>query len=445
MKVNLLLGARSKIKDVKNSNVESIEAKKEIKKEMKAEKDTCVKDVKQPFVDEKLVKKDKDSRQLSIEERDCKKEKDSRQGLVEEKSFKKESLLGQKLKMAKIFGASSEDESTTRNSKPPTPNTSAGNQPSMVQIPVKGAKLSVDQVSSDSEPEKLLESPALESDSDDGLLSRPPTPSFPTTKTEELKVASPSKVVKLDPVPLISEQVQEVKPKTKQEEIRTKARTENRESSRDLFNDFTDEEVSTSESRTKNKKDEQPAKLERKPDLHEHPGKVFNQSKEKKMDTNDLSEAEVKCKEVNASQEKKSDINVSLKESTPEPELVVKRTVISQEETESAGHALLGEEPVEATAPQPVDSLPADAAGSDLTNLVQTTPEPEVVVERTVISQEETEEPAEATAPQPVDPLEDDPASMTAQVSHLLTGILFGKYFFNFGTLQRVKFKGFQS
>merc|ERR1712013_319577 len=126
---------------------------------------------------------------------------------------KEKSLLGQKLKMAKIFGTSSEDESTTRNSKPPTPNTSASKQSSMVQIPVKGAKLNVDQVFSDSEPEKQLESPALESDSDDGLPSRPPTPSFPTTKTEELKVASPPKIVKLDPVPIISDQVQEVKPK----------------------------------------------------------------------------------------------------------------------------------------------------------------------------------------------------------------------------------------
>merc|ERR1719431_1359511 len=376
----------------------------------------------------------------------------------------------------------------------------------MVQIPVKGAKLSVDQVFSDSEPEKQLESPALESDSDDGLPSRPPTPSFPTTKTEELKVASPPKVVKLDPVPIISEQVQEVKPKTKQEELKTKARTENRENSRDLFNDSTDEEVSTSESRPKNKKDKdrsrhtsaherqkenenlfdslltvnvdlpsrtvprkspggtalkspgclkspstkspgksstptvspgshrspmiypggkptyllahmhdkaasreaekihraqeremqkrgsdkvskesfktkkdvpeastkksedssnklsktkeerkfddssensnkaldggtthkQLAKLEKKPELHDHSVKVFNQSKEKKMDTNDLSEAEAKCIEANTSQEKKSDINVSLKESKLEmdseqvnekPEIKVKEKV----------------------------------------------------------------------------------------------------------------------
>merc|ERR1712203_51311 len=217
--------------DVKNSNVELIEAKKEIKKEIKAEKDICVKDVKQPSVDEKLSKKDKDSRRSLVEEKSFKKDKDFRQTLGEEKSskkdkkkhmmkkekrrdkepkenFKEKSLLGQKLKMAKIFGTSSEDESTTRNSKPPTPNTSASKQPSMVQIPAKGAKLSVDQVFSDSEPEKQLESPALESDSDDGLPSRPPTPSFPTTKTEELKVASPPKVVKLDPAPIISEQVQ---------------------------------------------------------------------------------------------------------------------------------------------------------------------------------------------------------------------------------------------
>ena len=170
-------------------------------------------------------------------------------------------------------------------------------------------------------------------------------------------------------------------------------------------------------------------------------------------------------------------------QAAPEPELVVKRTVISQEETVSAVNALLGEsfeEPVEATAPQPVDSIddnplgscaddeaaaavaglaaemspdnnedwhnvPADAAESDLTNFVQATSEPELVVERTVsagnaLLDESFEEPVEATAPQPV-----DADSMTAEVSYLLTGILFGKYFFNLCTLQRDKFKGFQS
>merc|ERR1711981_914320 len=39
---------------------------------------------------------------------------------------KEKSLLGQKLKMAKIFGTSSEDEGNSRNSKPPTPNTAGG-------------------------------------------------------------------------------------------------------------------------------------------------------------------------------------------------------------------------------------------------------------------------------------------------------------------------------
>merc|ERR1712106_176078 len=277
--------------DIKISNVESMEAKKEIKKEVKVEKDTTIsKDSRQSSVDEKPFKKDKDSRQSSVDEKPFKKEKDSRQdsrqnsvegksfkkekefrqSLVDEKSskkdkkkhlmkkekrrdkelkesFKEKSPLGQKLKMAKIFGTSSEDESTSRNSKPPTPNTSASKHSSMAQIPVKGTKLSVDQVFSDSEPEKQLESPALESDSDDGLPSRPPTPSFPTTKTEEPKVSSPPKAVKLDPAPIITEQ----------EEVKTKARTETRENSRDLFNDSTDEEVPSSDSRPKNKKEKE--------------------------------------------------------------------------------------------------------------------------------------------------------------------------------------------
>merc|ERR1712013_719134 len=56
-------------------------------------------------------------------------------------------------------------------------------------------------------------------------------------------------------------------------------------------------------------------KSERKPEFHENSGKVLNQVKEKKMDTDDVLEAEAKCKEVNISQEKKSDINVSLKDS----------------------------------------------------------------------------------------------------------------------------------
>jgi len=57
-------------------------------------------------------------------------------------------------------------------------------------------------------------------------------------------------------------------------------------------------------------------------------------------------------------------------QSAPEPEPVVKRTVISQEETESAVNALLGEsfesfeENVEAAAPQPVETLDDDPMNS---------------------------------------------------------------------------------
>ena len=71
--------------------------------------------------------------------------------------------------MAKIFGTSYENESTTQNSKPSTPNTSPSKHLPMAQIPVKRTKSRVNQVFSDSEP-KQVESPALESDSDDGLL-----------------------------------------------------------------------------------------------------------------------------------------------------------------------------------------------------------------------------------------------------------------------------------
>merc|ERR1711981_612768 len=54
-----------------------------------------------------------------------KKEKKRERGKSKEVG-KEKSLLGQKLKMAKIFGTSSEDEGNSRNSKPPTPNTAGG-------------------------------------------------------------------------------------------------------------------------------------------------------------------------------------------------------------------------------------------------------------------------------------------------------------------------------
>merc|ERR1712223_945095 len=99
---------------------------------------------------------------------------------------KEKSLLGQKLKMAKIFGTSSEDEGNSRNSKPPTPNTSGG-KTLAAKTMVKGStKPRMPRMESDnSDTEKRLDSPALMSDSDDDVPSRPPTPTFPAAKPQE--------------------------------------------------------------------------------------------------------------------------------------------------------------------------------------------------------------------------------------------------------------------
>merc|ERR1712119_64527 len=69
------------------------------------------------------------------------------------------------------------------------------------------------------------------------------------------KVLSPSNAAKLDPAPIKTELAQEVKPKSKQDEVKTKARTENRENSRDLFNDSSDEDANESRPTTKKEKD----------------------------------------------------------------------------------------------------------------------------------------------------------------------------------------------
>ena len=90
---------------------------------------------------------------------------------------KEKSLLGQKLN--KIFGTSSEDEGNCRTSKPPTPNTAK----TSASKASKGQKLRVEQVYSDSDSDKRADSPALMSDSDDDVPSRPPTPSFPAAKS----------------------------------------------------------------------------------------------------------------------------------------------------------------------------------------------------------------------------------------------------------------------
>ena len=101
---------------------------------------------------------------------------------------KEKSLLGQKLKMAKIFGTSSEDEGNSRNSKPPTPNTSGGKTSTVKSTSKSSSKthltrMEVVNFSDNSDAEKRLDSPALMSDSDDDVPSRPPTPTFPAAKT----------------------------------------------------------------------------------------------------------------------------------------------------------------------------------------------------------------------------------------------------------------------
>ena len=138
------------------------------KKEIKSEPKPSGKDCKTSL----------DSKSKStIQKRDKKKNKDD--------GMKEKSLLGQKLKRASLFGTSSEDESTARNTKPPTPNTKE--QPATAKV-VK--KLQIEAAYSDSDSAKMLDSPAIESDSSDGIPSRPLTPNFPSMKSEESKSKS---------------------------------------------------------------------------------------------------------------------------------------------------------------------------------------------------------------------------------------------------------------
>merc|ERR1719209_1010882 len=139
---------------------------------------------------------------------------------------KEKSLLGQKLKMAKIFGTSSEDEGNSRNSKPPTPNTSGG-KTLAAKTMVKGStKPRMPRMESDnSDTEKRLDSPALMSDSDDDVPSRPPTPTFPAAKTGP-KPQEPSKAKEQVEG---KEAVKAEEVKSKKDEVRTKATNESSE------------------------------------------------------------------------------------------------------------------------------------------------------------------------------------------------------------------------
>merc|ERR1719210_1865505 len=139
---------------------------------------------------------------------------------------KEKSLLGQKLKMAKIFGTSSEDEGNSRNSKPPTPNTSGGKTLAAKTMAKGSTKPRMPRMESEnSDTEKRLDSPALMSDSDDDVPSRPPTPTFPAAKTGP-KPQEPSKAKEQVEG---KEAVKAEEVKTKKDEFRTKAKNESSE------------------------------------------------------------------------------------------------------------------------------------------------------------------------------------------------------------------------
>merc|ERR1739838_154278 len=106
--------------------------KKDIKREIKVEKESN-KDFRKNLNDDKSFVKDK---RKPTFKKDKKRDKEMKENI------KEKSILGQKLKMAKIFGTSSEDESSARAGKPPTPNTSATKH-SSAPISAKGAKLNI--------------------------------------------------------------------------------------------------------------------------------------------------------------------------------------------------------------------------------------------------------------------------------------------------------------
>ena len=134
-------------------------------------------------------------------------EKPKKKSTKKEKKRDKEPKEKEKSVLGKIFGTSSEDESFGRNSKPPTPNTSLNKSTTPNTTKSLIPKLSVDQVfsASDNEKDKLLDSPALMSDSEDDVRSRPPTPTFQTKKPE----ASETKTQQAAPVSSTSQSNQE--------------------------------------------------------------------------------------------------------------------------------------------------------------------------------------------------------------------------------------------
>merc|ERR1719319_676597 len=223
--------------------------KSKISNELKTDKDTTKIKTEKPELDEKKPKKHHSN---SSRSKDKEKDKD----------------LGEK--MAKIFGTSSEDESTVRASKPPTPITTTSKPPmSSLNKNTKVAKLKVEHAFSDSnsdmdisnsmretlsKTEKMLDSPktdkpmpdspALMSDSDDNELSRPPTPTFKTKNPEVV----PAVVVTAEPQPetkepketptekLESKESKESKPKKEKSRHHSGGSKERKPSRDDLFN-----------------------------------------------------------------------------------------------------------------------------------------------------------------------------------------------------------------
>merc|ERR1719278_591774 len=118
---------------------------------------------------------------------------------------KEKSLLGQKLKMANIFGGKTLAAKTMvkGSTKPRMPRMESDN----------------------SDTDKRLDSPALMSDSDDDVPSRPPTPTFPAAKTGP-KPQEPSKAKEQAEG---KEAVKAEEVKTKKDEVRTKATNESSE------------------------------------------------------------------------------------------------------------------------------------------------------------------------------------------------------------------------
>merc|ERR1719336_3614226 len=158
--------------------------------------------------------------ELTAVKKEIKRDRESKE-VVKEKS-----LLGQKLKMAKIFGTSSEDEGNSRNSKPPTPNTSGGKTLAAKTMAKGSTKPRMPRMECEnSDTEKRLDSPALMSDSDDDVPSRPPTPTFPAAKTGP-KPQEPSKAKEQVEG---KEAVKAEEVKTKKDEFRTKAKNESSE------------------------------------------------------------------------------------------------------------------------------------------------------------------------------------------------------------------------